>query len=111
MDDITSSIIGLLFLLIIFAIVMLLVWLYETAESHLVEAWESWQQGQSDIRKSDDIQMIGIEARDEIDQIMAYYRQQVDDILQTEGINPETPPEIVLLATQKYKIQEDTYDS
>jgi hypothetical protein len=80
-----------------------LVGLYKTAKPPIIEASKTWQPGQPPARKPDAIQRVGIEARDEIDQIMAYYHQQVDALLQTEGISPETPPEVILLSTQKYK--------
>jgi hypothetical protein len=117
MDDAIGSMAGLLFLLVGLAAIIAMVvnwevhkrswqWLvrlYEAVKPPHSGAREPWQPGQPPARKPDAIQRVGIEARDEIDQIMAYYHQQVDTLLQTEGISPEKPPEVILLSTQKYK--------
>jgi hypothetical protein len=125
MDDAIGGLVGLILLLIGFAVVItmvaswellklgwqLLVWLYEAVKPHIIKAWQEWQRSWSEARKPDDIEVVGVAAREEIDHIMAYYRQQVNDILQAEGISPDTPPEVVLLPTQNYKVQEDVYVS
>lgn len=124
MDDALDGFVGLLLILVGFLVIItlvagweilklcrqLLVWLYEAIQPLILEAWTAWQQRRWEAAEPAEIQRAGEAARDEIDQIMAEYRRQVDGILKTKGISLEPYPDVILLTEQDYHpIQEDAY--
>jgi hypothetical protein len=82
----------------------LLLYLYEVISPEIKEFWNALRQQWIEARKPQDIQAAGTTTRREIDQVLAYYRQQADQILQAEQAGPPPFSEVILFFEEDYKI-------
>lgn len=82
----------------------LLVWTYETAAPPIEDAWHTWQRQRLEARKPQYIEQVGKAARNEIDQVMNQYRQQVKQILQTEAPNHSSLSDVIILDDDDYNL-------